>query len=88
MCQTTPTRRSPLAPVALTVSATSLVHRVELVVAGDLLDEPAAALVLEDDEMPKQLQEPAVLEDALEQDFELGQLVRAPALRPRSSARA
>ena len=41
-------------------------HRVELVIAGHLLDE-RAAVVLEDDEVAQQRQEAALLEDALGQ---------------------
>jgi len=35
---------------------------VELVVAGHLLGQPPAAVVLEDDEVPHQIEKPALLE--------------------------
>jgi hypothetical protein len=38
------------------------VDRVELVVARELLDQPATALVLEHDEMPDEIEKPPVLE--------------------------
>ena len=46
-------------------------HRVELVIAGHLLDE-RAAVVLEDDEVAQQRQEAALLEDALDRHLQLG----------------
>ena len=45
-------------------------HRVELVIAGHLLDE-RAAVVLEDDEVAQQRQEAALLEDALDRHLQL-----------------
>ena len=46
-------------------------HRVELVIAGHLLDE-RAAVVLEDDEVAQQRQEAALLEHALDRHLQLG----------------
>ena len=65
-------------------------HRVELVVAGHLLGERTAAVVLEHDEVADQGQEPAGRTDALDQHLELrhvrvGQRLaadRAPRLEP------
>ena len=65
-------------------------HRVELVVPGHLLDQGAAAVVLEHDEVADQRQQPAPVEDAFEQHLELrearvGQRLardRAPGLEP------
>src|SRR5690606_10422616 len=64
-------------------------HGVELVVAGHLLRDPAV-VVLEDDEVPDEVQEAAVLEHTLDEDPELrlglpGQfrpIDRAPRLEP------
>ena len=49
------------------VAVDRLVDGVELVVAGHLLDELAAAVVLEDDEVADEVEKPPLLEDALEQ---------------------
>ena len=49
------------------------VHRMVLVIAGHLLDEDPAAGVLEDDEVPDQVQEPPLVEDALQDDLQLRQ---------------
>ena len=65
-------------------------HRVELVVPGNLLDQGAAAVVLEHDEVADERQQPAPVEDAFEQHLELrqarvGQRLardRAPRLEP------
>ena len=46
-------------------------HRVELVIAGHLLDE-RATVVLEHDEVAQQRQEAALLEDALDRHLQLG----------------
>ena len=46
-------------------------HRVELVIAGHLLDQRAAAVVLEHDEVPDELQEPLRQADALQQHLQL-----------------
>ena len=64
------------------------VDRVELVVAGHLLDELAAAQILEDDEVPDQVEEAALLEDAFEHHLQLGEVRRVHRLRRRSCARA
>jgi hypothetical protein len=45
---------------------------VELVIPGHLLDEPAAAIVLEDDEIAQQVEEPDRIEDPFQQDLQLG----------------
>ena len=66
------------------------VHRVELVVAGHLLDERAAARVLEHDEVAHQVEEAPLVEHALEQHLQLRQVRvgqrlardRAPGLEP------
>ena len=56
-----------------------LVHRglngVELVVAGDLLVEPAAAVVLEHDEVPHQVEEPPPIAHTLKQHLKLRQVL-------------
>ena len=65
-------------------------HRVELVVPGHLLDQGAAAVVLEHDEVADQRQQPAPVEGAFEQHLELRQArvgqrldrYRAPRLEP------
>ena len=70
-------------------------HRVELVVPGHLLDQGAAAVVLEHDEVANQRQQPAPVEDAFEQHLELRQLRvgqrlardRAPGLEPLRTGR-
>ena len=41
----------------------------ELVVTGHLLDEHAAAVILEDDEMPNQVKEAALVENAFEHQW-------------------
>src|SRR5450759_3641898 len=46
------------------------VHRVELVVARDLLRQGAAAEVFEDDEGAHEVEEAALLEDPREEDLE------------------
>src|SRR5690606_16264771 len=71
------------------------VDRVELVIAGHLLDELSADAargggVLEHDEVAKQVEEASMLEDALQHHLELGKLRRrilgaldgAPGLEP------
>ena len=55
----------------------------ELVVARHLLNELAAALVLEDDEVADQVQEPALVEDASQQHLQLQH--RAVGQSPRPS---
>ncbi len=65
-------------------------HGVELVVPGHLLDQGAAAIVLEHDEVADQREQPAPVEDTFEQHLELrqarvGQRLarnRAPRLEP------
>jgi hypothetical protein len=65
-------------------------HRVELVVACRLLREGSAPVVLEDDEVAEEIEQPALLQDALEHDLQLGQMGvgellardRAPGLEP------
>ena len=56
-----------------------LVHRglngVELVVASDLLVEPAAAVILEHDEVPHQVEEPSLVAHTLKQHLKLGQVL-------------
>ena len=72
--------------------AQRLLHRhvdgVELVIAGHLLDERAAAVVLEDDEVADQVEEPALLEHALDHHLQLGQVRVGQRPRPRWCARA
>jgi hypothetical protein len=51
------------------------IHRVVLVVACHFLDEDAPAHILEDDEVPDQVQEPSLLEHALQNNLKLGQPV-------------
>ena len=58
-----------------------VVDRVELVVAGDLL-ATAAALVLEDDEVAERSRNRRLLEDAPDQDLELGRAPGGAAPRP------
>ena len=66
------------------------VDRMELVVAGHLLDELAAARVLEDDEVAQQVEEAPLLEHTLQHDLQLGHVRRrvlapgdrAPGLEP------
>ena len=57
-----------------------LLHRhvdcVELVVTRYFLDEPAAAQVLEHDEVPQQIEAAALLEHALDQHLQFGQKSR------------
>ena len=50
-------------------------HGVELVVAGDLLVEPAAAVVLEHDEVPHQVKEPSLVAHTLKQHLKLRQVL-------------
>ena len=68
----TPTRRSPSG--ARGRGRDGAVHRlvdgVVLVVAGELLDDGRAVLILEDDEMPHQLQEARLLEYAFQHDLQ------------------
>ena len=52
------------------------VDRVELMVTRHLLDELAAAQVLEDDEMPQQIEEATLIEHTLDQHPQLGQKSR------------
>ena len=47
-------------------------HRVELVVAGDLLGQRSAAVVLEHDEVAEQSEEPRRVADALQHHLKLG----------------
>ena len=63
-------------------------HRVELVVAGHLLREPAAAVVLEDDEVAHQVEEAPRREDALDHHLQLRQMRIGAGARPRWCARA
>ena len=75
---------------ARSVSATAVAHGVELVVAGHLLHEHAAAVVLEDDEVAEQREQPLRRADALEEHAQLqrghlGEALardRAPRLEP------
>ena len=55
-------------------------RRVELVVSRHLLGQPAAAVVLEDDEVPHQRQEPARLARPLDHHAQLGQFRRGQRL--------
>ena len=82
MCQTTPTRRSPPAPARLQRCGQRLVDGMELVVAGHLLDELAAAFVLEDDEVPEQFEEPRLLEHAFQQHLQFAASSPGPGPRP------
>ena len=94
MCQTTPMRRSPVAPPGLRPASyrppprrlTGLPlqrrrpqgladrnpHGVELVIAGHLLDQRPAAVVLEYDEVADERGKPVRRTDALEHHLELG----------------
>jgi len=65
-------------------------HRVKLVIARRLLRQGPAPIVLEDDEVAEEIEQPALLENALEHDLQLrqmgiGELLardRAPGLEP------
>jgi len=68
-------------------------HRMELVIPGHLLGQLAAAIVLEDDEVPDQGQEPLALAHPFEHHLQLGNVRsgqrlardRAPRLEPLAS---
>ena len=68
----------------------SYVHGMELVVAGYLLDKDSPALIFEDEEVPQEVQETALVEDSAEHDLEFSQglrgvfltLDRPPGLEP------
>ena len=47
------------------VSSSAIIDRVELVIAGDLLERGRAAFLLKDDEVADEIQEAAFLEHAL-----------------------
>ena len=89
VCQTTPHRLSPFGPAASTVACNGLLRRVELVIAGDDLDNPVVVLVvLKGDEVPQQLQQPRSVEGPANQHFQFQERTARPPPPPRSSATA
>ncbi len=68
-----PTSVAAASRAARSVSSTATLTGVVLVVAGHLLGQLPAALVLEHDEVPDEVEEPPPPEDAFEYDLQLGQ---------------